>query len=137
DLYRKPGAFYNMVQNNDLDFTHYFEKDEGCAILDQKDVTSLADREDGIRQCLVLVNWKKNDAMPDGEYATWIVINNTSDKSFVRREGNYFPTVFFDSPKAALAAAKADFNERLEKEKARVDKDNEFVKQKHERGFAQ
>lgn len=118
-------------------FTHYFEKDAGCVILEQKDIISLADQEKGIKQSLVLGNWNKNDAMPDGEYATWIATNDTDDKSFVLRAGNTFPTVFYDSAEAALKAAKLDFTKRLNKETERIKKENEAVKSKGVRGFSQ
>lgn len=118
-------------------FTHYFEKEAGCVIFKQKDIISLADQEKGIKQSLVLGNWNKNDAMPEGEYATWIATNDTPDKSFVLRAGNTFPTVFYDSADAAFKAAKLDFTERFNKETERIKKENEVVKSKEARGFSQ
>ena len=138
------GIYYFSSQNDFAnrwrpdDFTHYFEKENGCVIREQRDITSLADDEKGIMKFLVLGNWKKNDAMPDGEYATWIATNDTPDKTFVLREGNTFPTVFYPSAEAALKAAKVDFRERFEKEFARIIKeDKELFKQEKERGFSQ
>ena len=119
------------------DFTNYFKKDEECVILEQRDIISRADQEKGIKHCLVLGNWKKNDAMPDGEYATWLVTNDTDDKSFVKRGGNYFPTVFYDSPKAALAAARRDLQERYKKEVDRIQHENDDFQKIHDQGFAQ
>lgn len=118
-------------------FTHYFKNEAGCVILEQKDIISLADQEKGIKQSLVLGNWNKNDAMPDGEYATWIATNDTPDKSFILRAGNMFPTVFYDSVDAALKAAKSDFIDRFDKETERIKKENEAVKSKGVRGFSQ
>ena len=116
-------------------FTHYFEKEAGCVILEQKNIISLVDQEKGIKQSLVLGNWNKNDAMPDGEFATWIATNDTDDKSFVLRAGNTFPTVFYPSAADASKAAYQDFEERLKKEEERIKAENETFKQKGDRNF--
>lgn len=120
------------------DLTFYFKEKRGCSILMKEDVTSAVDQSSDVKQYLVLAVWGKNDSMPAGEYVTWIALNNTDDKHFTLREGSYFPT-FNCTAKEALDGAKADFKERLVKERERMVKGQKAhdYKVNMKRGFAQ
>ena len=143
-LYGSPKSYRTLKANYDFrdgrfvlnpsepDFRNVFSNDgENTVIFRQENVTSALDRAEGLSQYLLLGRWKQNEAMPEGEYATWIAVNNNVNGDFGRREGNYFPT-FNCSGAEALDAAFSDFKARLEKERDRMNRDQ---KKAEERGF--
>ena len=115
----------SFLLRDDHRFAHTFKNQEGCIIYKEENVSSLSDKWKGVEQYLVLGNWKRSDSMPLGEYATWIVSNDTPDKSFCLKNGVTFPSCFYDSKKSVVNAVKEDFASRLAKERARVSHENE------------
>ncbi|MBQ8698037.1 MAG: hypothetical protein IJ521_03450, partial [Schwartzia sp.] len=79
----KSAVDYELLES---DFLLKFKEIEGCVILQKEDIANAVDKEHGITKYLALGNWKRNEAMPDGEYATWIITNDTVDKSLALTE---------------------------------------------------
>ena len=122
----KSAVDYELLES---DFLLKFKAIEGGVILQKEDIASAVDKEYGITKYLALGNWKRNEAMPDGEYATWIITNDTVDKSLALTESTIFPTVYYETAQEAFQAAQLDFQERLEKERERVDAEKASLKQ--------
>ena len=129
----------NFLITDEHRFTHVFKEQDGCIIYKEANITSISDKEKGIEQYLVLGNWRRSASMPLGEYATWIVSNDTSDKSFILKNGASFPSCFYDSKNSVVNAVQKDFTSRLMEERSRIYKENKAFKFgiKSDRGFVQ